>query len=84
MSDHVEVRYKGQPVEDAAGHLAAITVHRQVFTAPKTAGGIQWRKGEYTDGPDFNVPVKDVALLVRELVSWLEYFASGEVEGDRA
>jgi hypothetical protein len=77
------IQYKAQPVEKD-GRLVALKIHRQESRAPRTsAGSVQWSRGRYTNGPDIDIPVMEVSILVKELVSWLEYFASSESDKDR-
>jgi hypothetical protein len=83
MSDHVEVAYKGDPVEKD-GRLVAVKIRRQEFRAPRSSNGSVSRlRGKYTYGPTLEVPVTETSLLVKELVSWLEYFASSASDNDR-
>lgn len=85
MKDHVEVKYKGQPVDnDETGRLAAVKVHRQVFRAPRNSrGDVQWSKGKHTHEAELVVPVMEIGALVAELISWLDYYASGQSDIDK-
>lgn len=83
MAKDVRIQeFRVQPVEDN-GRLAALTIQPTVKIKRVSQDGkvLSWGWAE-DDGEPITVPIKNLADLIRELVDWPTYFASGEYEHD--
>jgi hypothetical protein len=81
---YAEVKWDGRAIEDDKGRLVAVALTRRATVYPVTAGGNrQWRQGETTETEIGTFAVDEIPDAIRELVSWVSYFASSRADQDR-
>lgn len=79
-----EVSYGGRAIEDEAGRLVAVVLIRQEVTYPVTrAGSRQWTKRS-EETTETTYAADEIPGVVRELASWLAYFATAASDKDKA
>jgi hypothetical protein len=79
-----EISWDVKAIEDGEGRLVAIQLTRRQTVYPITAvGHRQWREGEATGTEMGTFAVGELPDAIRELVSWLAYFASAEADANK-
>lgn len=81
--DRKITKYEVHPMENADGTLEGLRIQRTERTTRESDSGATLSYGQTVDvGDALEIPASKVADLVRQLVDWPLYFATGEAERD--
>ncbi|QXN74107.1 hypothetical protein SEA_MICULUCIGAS_78 [Mycobacterium Phage MiculUcigas] len=82
--DRKITKYEVSPIEDESDVLIGLKIQRTERITRESDNGRMLNYGQTVDvGEPLEIPLSKVADLVRELVDWPIYFASGAAERDR-
>ncbi|ASZ75418.1 hypothetical protein PBI_JOSHKAYV_79 [Mycobacterium phage JoshKayV] len=83
--DHKITKYDVRPLEDADGDLTGLAIQRTERWERRADNGRVLDYGQTTNvGDPLEIPSSKVADLVRELVDWPLYFATGNARRENA
>lgn len=83
METRTETSFSVQPKYLDEEHYETVDIKRVTVTYPVTkAGSVQWSQGERRVETIAELPTRQIASLITELVDTLAYTATGECKND--